>query len=70
MGQMGMGLAQGYGLMVLTPSDPHFRGLEAPETATKNGPKSNSHFSYYGFRQPIWGQIWVRWVWGWPRGTD
>ena len=35
MGQMGMGQAQGYGLMGLTPSDPYFRGLGAPETDIK-----------------------------------
>ena len=68
MNQMGMGQAQGYGLMGLTPSDPYFRGLGAPETDIKKGPKLNSDFSYYGFRQPILGQIWVRWVWGPPRG--
>ena len=59
MGQMGMGQAQGYGLMGLTPSDPYFRGLGDPETDPRNGPKLNSNFSYKGFRKSIWGQIWV-----------
>ena len=34
----------------------------------KKGQKFNSDFSYYWFRQPIWGQIWVIWVLGRPRG--
>ena len=70
MGQMGMGQAQGYGLMGLTPSDPYFRGLGAPETDIKKGQKFNSDFSYYWFRQPIWGQIWVIWVLGRPKDMD
>ena len=46
MGQMGMGQAQRYGLMGLTPFDPYFRGLGAPETDPRNGPKLYSNFNY------------------------
>ena len=47
MGQMGMGLAQGYGLIVLTPSAPYFRGLEAPEKQKKRL-KFRKNFKYFG----------------------
>ena len=47
MGQMGMGSAQGYGLMGLTLSDPYYGGLEAPEKLTKRL-KFSTNFSYFG----------------------
>ena len=69
MSQMGIRLAQGHGLMGLTPCDPttHNFGVWRLQKLTQ---KIAKDFSYYVFRQPIWGQIWLRWVWSQPRDVD
>ena len=47
MGQVGVGSAEGYGLMGLTPSDQYFGGLGAQEKPTKKL-KFSKNFSYFG----------------------
>ena len=47
--KMGMGLVQGHRLMVLTPSELYFRGLEAPETQIMAQNQQQSQF--FGFRE-------------------
>ena len=62
MGQMGMGSTKRYGIKGLTPSEPYFMGLKAPEKPTKKAKIQHKlHLFWAQLMESLDPEIWVRW---------